>query len=165
MGLRVACCQRTDHRRVISLKTRQTYRESFGFSLLRCLLNQGSPGYNVNDFYPRSSYLRDFVTTARRQGMLFGENVVPVAAYIQGVDLFEPVIQQVRQVRTWRAKDPVFASCHFQRYCTISAIITRVTLGCCGCPTEIYPMCPTVNFAPIDIVELTLSLLFRLFWI
>lgn len=59
--------------------------------------NQGSPGYNVNDFYPRSSYLRDFVTTARQQSILFGESSLPVAVYIRSVDLFEPVIQQARQ--------------------------------------------------------------------
>lgn len=62
------------------------------------LRNQGSPGYNANDFYPHSSYLRDFVATGRRQGILFGESSVPVAAYVRGVDLFNPVTQQVRQL-------------------------------------------------------------------
>lgn len=57
---------------------------------------QGSPGYDINAFFRRSSYLRDFVTTARRHGMLLGESSVPVAAYIRGVDLSEAATQQAR---------------------------------------------------------------------
>ncbi|CAM9110811.1 unnamed protein product, partial [Ectocarpus sp. 13 AM-2016] len=55
---------------------------------------KGSPGYDINVFFRRSSYLRDFVTTARRHGMLLGESSLPVAAYIRGVDLSEAATQQ-----------------------------------------------------------------------
>lgn len=58
--------------------------------------NQGSPGYDVNDFYPRSSYLYDFVATTRRQGILLGESSLPVAVYIQSAYLFKPATQQAR---------------------------------------------------------------------
>ncbi|CAM9109294.1 unnamed protein product, partial [Ectocarpus sp. 8 AP-2014] len=55
---------------------------------------EGSPGYDINVFFRRSSYLRDFVTTARRHGMLLGESSLPVAAYVRGVDLSEAATQQ-----------------------------------------------------------------------
>lgn len=94
----------TERKRVIQLKQIHIENDMLCFfntlfSLLFlkafCLQNQASPGYNASEFYPHSSYLHDFVTTARQQGLLYGESFLPTAVYMPGVDMFDTTIQQV----------------------------------------------------------------------
>lgn len=59
-------------------------------------LSQASPGYNAINFYSSSSYVGDYVSTARGMGVLFGESSLPVAAYVTGVDLSLAANQRVR---------------------------------------------------------------------
>lgn len=65
-------------------------------STLLCRIDQGSPGYNINMYCPRSSYFRDYITTARGLGVLPGESSLSVGAYVRDVDLSSLDNQLVR---------------------------------------------------------------------